>query len=336
MKYVLTWGQIHLHENILVPKDVENRKPATSLILAVFGYLMKYLHKSFPGYRHLPDGIPTFLVSQLVAFFPKDYVETLISFWTVDLVHDTLAELREFRRNATTEKLSRGAIAGCLVNSLLDQLFGRPPVPVSGPVYRPAPQFLATCKQVHLEGHMWYYTDNMFFLPRGEISSTYRWFNTLQPQHQDVIQAIGIRFGLGDLTEEDLDGYEYFRGKERDGVTAAQREDCGSYLASCALDNWTAKLVFARSLTSVKVLRLETDRVILDLDGGNLQQSLNVINSHNVEPHGDTIIGAENAHVNELLHSAFRHVYREVRRLARSKGWPETNRWLRRGAGGQF
>lgn len=50
---------------------------------------------------------------------------------------------------------------------------------------------------------------------------THRWFNALQPQHQDVIQAIGIRFGLGDLTEEDLDGYEQFRESERDGVTAA-------------------------------------------------------------------------------------------------------------------
>ncbi len=165
---------------------------------------------------------------------------------------------------------------------------------------------------------------------------THRWFNALQPQHQDVIQAIGIRFGLGDLTEEDLDGYEQFRESERDGVTAAQREDCGTYLASSAINNWTAKLVFARSLTTLKVLQLNTNTVILNLDGGNLQQSLDGINSYNIEPHGDIMVGAENDHVNELLHSAFEHVHHEVRWRAHYKGWPKTKRGLRRGANGKF
>jgi len=83
MKLALTSGEIHLHENILVPKD-EDRKIAATQAVVLLDHLMKYLHRSVPGYRQLPGGTLDFLISLLVAFFPEDFAAGLISFCLVD------------------------------------------------------------------------------------------------------------------------------------------------------------------------------------------------------------------------------------------------------------
>lgn len=83
MKLALTSGKIHLHENILIPKD-EDRKIAATQAIVLLGHLLKYLHRSVPGYRQLPGGTLDFLISLLAAFFPEDFAAGLISFCLVD------------------------------------------------------------------------------------------------------------------------------------------------------------------------------------------------------------------------------------------------------------
>ena len=112
-----------------------------------------------------------------------------------------------WRWRSASENVARSQIAGSFVNALLDTLLGIPP-PQTSIDTRPTPQFVASCRQVYHEGHIWFYAQNTICLPRGPVGFSQQYFKTLQPDHKNLIHAIGIQFGLNDVAQEVVDAYD--------------------------------------------------------------------------------------------------------------------------------
>ena len=67
----------------------------------------------------------------------------------------------------------------------------------------PAPpgiQLLATCKQAYQEGHMLYYSGNIFHLPPGPKEVTRAVLGRFQPKHLALIRHVSFRASSIDLT----------------------------------------------------------------------------------------------------------------------------------------
>ena len=64
----------------------------------------------------------------------------------------------------------------------------------------PGCQFLATCRQICVEGYPVLYSSTTFFLPPGPLENTHRIMETFQPQSRAMIRRAGIIMTLQDLT----------------------------------------------------------------------------------------------------------------------------------------
>ncbi len=76
--------------------------------------------------------------------------------------------------------------------------------PDSAAIVKPQPgiQLIATCKQAYDEGHVLFYSSNVFHLPP---TMTFEWSNRLQAKHKAMIKRISITFGLEELTPAMVD-----------------------------------------------------------------------------------------------------------------------------------
>ena len=138
-------------------------------------------------------------------------------------------------------------------------------------------QLLATCCQVYLEGHGWFYSLNTFYIPRGPLLHTIEYFDKLQPSHRALMKTIGIRFGLQDLTSTVLEAVDR-RGKgwgldPRGKHRMATRK--WTWLALKTVEaTWKAKLVWIRSWTGLERVTLESAHGMLELKGRWLQRTI--------------------------------------------------------------
>ena len=151
-------------------------------------------------------------------------------------------------------------------------------------------QLLATCSQAYGEGHHWFYSLNTFYVPRGPLAYTTEYFSNLQPNHIALINSIGIRFGLQDLTSECLEAVDC-RGKalgldphSRDGSITLQWTN----LALRAVEDiWKAKLRWIRDWTTLERVVLESRTGTLELRGEWMQVKLQGPLDTYVEHFGD-------------------------------------------------
>ena len=151
-------------------------------------------------------------------------------------------------------------------------------------------QLLATCRQVYHEGHVWFYSLNTFYIPRGPLSHTLDYFNKLQPNHRALMKTIGIRFGLQDLTSRVLEAID--RQGEELGLNPRSRDRMTTgkwaWLALKSVDAmWKAKLVWIRDWTALERVKLESAHGTLELEGSWLQTSLkSTFDEPGYGPHG--------------------------------------------------
>ena len=289
--------------------------------------------KKFAWYARLPDGIREFLILQLATFCPEIYIQAQSSAYMVDMFFSGMADLGWWTRRSASKEVTRSQIAGSFVNVLLDPLLGMP-LPQAPTDTRPAPQLLATCKQAYREGHIWFYTHNTFYLPRGPIALSHQYFKTLQPHHRNIIQTLGIEFGLGDITQEYLEAHDSALKSASGWVYNALLLDSGLMLADHCMRTWAAKLIFARSFSTLKLCRLQSRHRTLDLDGTNLQNSLLGISTEQAD--GPRIAGMCSRTVKPFVRSAYFEVSREVDTRVQRFGWENTRQWLSDGAGGEM
>lgn len=286
------------------------------------------------------------LFQYIYVFHPEFYVGTRLIHYMCDVTYYVVFYLCDWNIRRNSRQISWREFPDPMMEYLYEQLSRRPSPQAAAGDGRPIPQLLATCKQAYLEGHVWFYTRNMFFLPRGPLSITHHYFGELQEQHRSLIQAIGIRLGLQDLTAEDLDLLEshlddngpplYHRYPNRQGVRAQLSWSSG--LANRALYHWTRKLGFVRSFTTLKHVRVESAYATVDLDGSTLRASLKGVRSYTTLRYLGRL-GSPNEiswEVQNLLEQAYTETQNLLSQRVRQYGWISTKRWLSRGADGQM
>ena len=72
----------------------------------------------------------------------------------------------------------------------------------------PGIQLLATCRQVYDEGHVMYYSHNVFDLPPGPLTVTRELFAKIKPEHIALMKHFSLRASLLDLTPPLLEDIE--------------------------------------------------------------------------------------------------------------------------------
>ena len=330
MKAALTPGEVHIYQPISEgPKHLDT-KLVFEHCLGEGRRAIKHALGGHAWYAGLPNGIAEFLFSQFLIFHPKQYVVVQIYAYLYSTICPALADTFWYKHRLDPEPIPWLLVAGSFINSLIDHVLGSPsPAAKSDP--RLVPQLLATCHQAYREGHIWFYTQNIFYLPRGPISLSHQYFSTLQSHHRTLVRTIGIKFGLGDITQEDLDALDSLLIGPSKRSYDTRLSESGLFLAERCMQTWTAKLIFARSLPTLRLCRLEHRHEKLDLDGSNLKNSLKGITSgHAIARRG---IGVQcSREVASFLLSVHGYVWLEVDHKISVLGWEVTRRYLSDGA----
>ena len=106
----------------------------------------------------------------------------------------------------------------------------------------PAINLLATCRQAYDEGHVMYYSDNVFHLPPGRCEDMKEVLAKIKPEHLTMMKHVVLRLSLLDLTPSVL------REVEEELSTALPMTPSTSYsLADALWKIWVEKLSHARS-----------------------------------------------------------------------------------------
>ena len=138
--------------------------------------------------------------------------------------------------------------------------------------------YLATCRLAHQEGHGLYYGQNMFYLPRGDISDTLRFFYVLDPKHSALISSLGLEIGLFNLTLDIFDAemrYPFFpKGNSlpySDCARAATR------MTSKVQEIWLCKLGHIQNCQGYREIKVQFGKTALLLSGQDLVRELSDI-----------------------------------------------------------
>ena len=97
------------------------------------------------------------------------------------------------------------------------------------PVSRPRFQVLATCRQLYQEGHVLFYSQNVFHLAPGPISASWDYIRRLDSRHQDLITKVSVDISVMDLTPPVLEGIQAAFYEDH-GQSIAHAEDNMVYL----------------------------------------------------------------------------------------------------------
>ncbi len=143
---------------------------------------------------------------------------------------------------------------------------------------RPGFQLLATCGQAYLEGHILFYSDNVFHIPPGPVNTLLVWRKGLQPQHRAMIKSVCLNLTIADLTPlalREVDRMRQVWGEERN----FEEEDRSEYehmavIIGYYLRNqvWLPKLQLLRQWQTLDVVLLKCSKITIPSDGADLRQ----------------------------------------------------------------
>lgn len=125
------------------------------------------------------------------------------------------------------------------------------------PVFKSGCQVLATCRQLYQEGHVSFYSRNMFHLAPGPLSASWEYFGRLDSRHQDLIEKVSIEMSIVDLTPAVLKGIEV-AFYNNCGLPIAFAEDhlVSSYVENALRDLWAKKLAGISETKNFNTIRL--------------------------------------------------------------------------------
>ena len=344
MRYALVPGTAHPNQTIAQNPTAPSVVQKSTNSIKDIGKTSREAKHRFQyllWFARIPLGIGKFLIPQLFTFNLDHYLLIQTTVLVFGIVESAQAH-RDVCIQCSAVRSWRD-VTLTRVNHVRDHLLGRTSQQVLVRDCRPVPQLLATCKQAHFEG-LWYYTDNIFYLPRGPLEYTLGYFAELTPRHLGLVQKVGIRLGFGDITAKDIDALEsYF------DCTLDQALDTHPYprstvigwpviLAHRALQIWTAKLVFVRRQTTIKHLRLESAFGVYEFHN-NLQISLRgVCYRPNLKQlgtftgyHGPKLGYNVRTTLAWYLEESFNMLLRLLRFRVVPDGWKSTRLWLGQG-----
>ena len=125
------------------------------------------------------------------------------------------------------------------------------------PVSQPRCQVLATCRQLYQEGHVPFYSQNVFHLAPGPLSASWDYIKRLDSRHQDLINKVSVDLSIMDLTPAVLEGIEAaFYADHGQSIADADFHRVNSYVISALGDLWAAKLADVSNTENFQTIRL--------------------------------------------------------------------------------
>ena len=125
------------------------------------------------------------------------------------------------------------------------------------PEFLPACQILATCKQLYQEGHVSFYSSNMFHFAPGPLSASWKYFGRLNSRHQDLIERVSIEMSFMDLTPPVLKRIEKaFYQNHGQSIAHAEADEVATYVQNALRYLWNEKIAGIRDKKSFEVIHL--------------------------------------------------------------------------------
>ncbi|CAF9938017.1 MAG: hypothetical protein HETSPECPRED_000742 [Heterodermia speciosa] len=125
------------------------------------------------------------------------------------------------------------------------------------PVSVPGCQILATCRQLYQEGHISFYSRNMFHLAPGPLSASLDYFGRLDRRDQDLIDKVSIEISIMDLVPSVLEGIEAtFYEKRGYSIANAINTQVIWYLEGVLEELWVEKIAWVCESKKFAMIRL--------------------------------------------------------------------------------
>ena len=161
----------------------------------------------------------------------------------------------ELRRKILSLALTGGHVY--LRSSFSSQKLSHKPTLVN-PTFKstPAVHLLATCRQAYDEGHVMFYSENVFHLPLGRFEEVLKVLAKIEPEHLALMKHVVLRLSLLDLTPSVL------LGMQEESPSSFPN---GEKISAALYGMWLAKLnhvqKYLRNLNEARVRLSEDDKV---------------------------------------------------------------------------
>ena len=191
----------------------------------------------------------------------------------------------------------------------------------------PGFQMLATCKTVYGQYHETFYSSNTFFFAPGPFKETIKYYTlSLQPEHVNMINRIGVTLGLEDLTPDVFKKvHEIMSHNLRSLPSDSVGREWGFTVQVHLSDIWQRKLGFLGSVQGLKMVKLATKDEVLETNGADLRDAFNGIGT--VEDDFKNCA----MEVTALVERAKTNVKKEIAERVDRDGWRALRAWVYKG-----
>ncbi|KAL9132989.1 MAG: hypothetical protein Q9175_005832 [Cornicularia normoerica] len=197
----------------------------------------------------------------------------------------------------------------------------------------PGFQFLATCRQACTEGHVVFYSLNVFYLPPGPLEYTLRGLKTLRPQHLAMITKIGLTMDLLDLTPAGFKEVQHeMQVRYGHGSPVPDRPSLAQGIQWSRMIDWRLKSIWKAKLNFIvthseglKLLKIVVPEKSRDFDANDMAEAV----EFSVGKERDIYWSLE---MGGLVRLAQRLVQEEVQNTVRVGGWKALQAKLGKGA----
>ena len=118
-------------------------------------------------------------------------------------------------------------------------------------------QLLATCRQIYLEGHVRFYSKNLFHLAPGPLVESMKFFGRLRQEHNDLLRKVSIDISFLDLTPTVLERIEkVFHQNRKQSIADADNSIIARYVTNGLRELWTEKITAVRGIRNIEVVKL--------------------------------------------------------------------------------
>ena len=149
--------------------------------------------------------------------------------------------------------------------------------------------FMGSCRTARQEGLQYYYAQNTFYLPPGDIKATLLFFDVLEPHCAAMIKSLGVQIRI---TDELLGIFDtavkeanyYWQAHSGYSVALMQADSLATTIANKVQQVWLTKLDWIRNCDGYDQIKIQYRRHTITLNGSNLQDELRDISNWTGRP----------------------------------------------------
>lgn len=141
----------------------------------------------------------------------------------------------------------------------------------------PGLSFMRSCRTARQEGLQYYYAQNTFYLPPGDIKATLPFFDVLEPHYAAMIKSLGVGIRI---TDESLGIFDTavkeanWQAHSRYSVALMQADSLATTIANKVQQVWLTKLDWIRNCDGYDQIKIQYRRHTITLNGSDLKDEL--------------------------------------------------------------